>query len=149
LATRTPKAGRPRATDRYLALVARFPLRPLRTDDELAEATALVESLLGRDDLDPDELGYLDVLAALVERYQDEHHPVPPASDADLLRHLIESRATTQARVAAATGIAAPTLSDVLAGRRRLNRRHIAALARFFRVSPALFVAVGGDGHAR
>lgn len=141
MATRARKAESPRAGDKYLDLIRRHPLRPIRSDAELADATAVVEGLVSRDDLAPEELDYLDVLASLVEAYEDEHHPIPPASDAEMLRYLIEARGVTQAKVAEATGIAAPTISDILAGRRALNRRHIGALARFFKIDPSVFIS--------
>jgi HTH-type transcriptional regulator/antitoxin HigA len=140
MATRT-KPGRRDADDRYLTLVRAFPLRPLRSDAELGRAVAVINALLDRDDLDPGEEDYLDVLGDLVRKYEVEHHPIPPAPDAEVLRFLIASNATTQAAVSAATGIAESTISEVLAGRRGLNRRHVAALSRHFHVSPAAFLA--------
>jgi len=67
---------------------------------------------------------------------------MPPVSGADMLRFLIESQETTQAKVAAEAGIAESTLSEILAGKRELNRKHIEALARHFHVSPAVFMSV-------
>lgn len=116
-----------------------FPLRPLRSDDDLARAVSIVDSLIDRDVLDARESDYLDVLGDIVERYETGHHPMPPVSDAEMLRHLIEARGTTQAAVAAETGIAVSTISGLLAGKRGLNRRHIEAFARYFHASPAVF----------
>lgn len=126
---------------RYHELIDRFPLRPILTDAELDLAIATVNSLLAREELDQDESDYLDVLSDLVHKYESQHHPIPPVSDADMLRHLIEARETTQARVAAETGISESTVSEVLAGKRKLNRRHIEALSRHFHVSPAVFIS--------
>jgi HTH-type transcriptional regulator / antitoxin HigA len=64
-----------------------------------------------------------------------------PVGDADLLRFLIEQRGVTQAGVAAGAGIAESTISEVLAGKRTLNRRQIAKLARYFHVEPGAFLA--------
>jgi HTH-type transcriptional regulator / antitoxin HigA len=126
--------------DRYLELIRRFPLRPLRTDAELDRAITVIDDLIDRDDLEPEEEDYLEVLGDLVEKYEAEQHPMPPVSDADMLRHLIESRETTQARVAAETGIAESTISEILKGKRGLNRKHIETLARHFKVNPAILV---------
>jgi HTH-type transcriptional regulator/antitoxin HigA len=129
------------AGDLYLELVRQFPLRPIRSEDELDRAIAIIDSLIDRDDLSPDEQDYLDVLGDITEKYETEHHPLPPVSDAEMLRHLIDARGTTQARVAAETGIAESTISAVLAGKRGLNRKHIEALARHFKVNPAVFIS--------
>lgn len=138
--------ARPRAAagaksaDQYLELVRRFPLRPIRSDAELDRAIEVINSLVDQEKLTTDEDDYLEVLGDLIEKYEHEHHPIPPVSDADMLRHLIEARGTTQAAVAAETGIAVSTISEILAGKRGLNRRHIEALARMFHVSPAVFI---------
>jgi HTH-type transcriptional regulator/antitoxin HigA len=128
------------AGDRYFELVKRFPLRPIRSDAELDGAIAVINALLDRDDLDAGEEDYLDVLGDLVRKYEEEAHPLPPLSDADMLRHLIETRETTQAKVSHATGIAESTVSEILTGKRGLSRKHIEALARHFKVSPAVFL---------
>jgi HTH-type transcriptional regulator/antitoxin HigA len=125
--------------DHYLELVRRFALRPIRSDEELGRAIEVIDSLIVRGDLDAEEQDYLDVLTDLVEKYEAEEHPMPPVSDADTLRHLIEARGVTQLKLAADVGIPGSTISEVLGGKRRLTRRHIRALAIYFAVSPAVF----------
>ena len=93
------------ASGRYWELIRQFPLRPIHSDAELDRAIAMIDSLIDQDQLDADEDDDLDVLGDLVQRYEQEHHPLPPVSDADMLRHLIESREVTEADVAAKTGI--------------------------------------------
>jgi HTH-type transcriptional regulator / antitoxin HigA len=136
MATR-PRAGRKK--DTYLDLVRRLPLRPIRSEEDLDRAIAMVDALIDRDGLDPGAEDYLDVLSDLVERYESEEHPVAPVSDADMLRHLIEAKGGTQAEVARATGIAESTISEVLAGKRSLSRTHIGKLAHYFHVEPGVF----------
>jgi transcriptional regulator with XRE-family HTH domain len=46
----------------------------------------------------------------------------------------------TQAGVATETGIAESTISEILKGKRGLNRKHIEVLAKHFKVSPAVFL---------
>lgn len=128
-----------RRQDRYLELVRRFPLRPIRSDAELSDAIEVVNSLIDRDELTPPEGDYLDVLSDLVEAYEDVAVPIPPAADAEVLRLLIAGRRETQAGVAAAVGIAESTVSEVLSGKRKLNRGQVGKLARYFRVDPAAF----------
>ena len=132
-----PKAAR--LSGSYLALIRQFPLRPVRSDAELDRAVAVVDGLIDRDRLDQAESDYLDVLSDLVERYEEEHHPIKPASDAAMLEHLIDSKGLTQVAVAVGTGITSTTLSAVLHGKRRLTREHISRLARFFQVDPTVF----------
>lgn len=136
--TKTPKSKSLR--DLYLEWIRIFPLRPIRSDKELGEALAVVDELLDQKDLAPEERDYLDVLSSLVERYEKEQHPMPPVSDAQILRHLIEAKNVAQVQVARATGIAESTISAVLSGNRRLNREHIEKLARYFNVGVRAFL---------
>jgi HTH-type transcriptional regulator / antitoxin HigA len=126
--------------DRYLDLIRSFPLRPIRTDEELDQAVAVIDSLIDRDLLRLDEQDYLDVLADQVERYETERHPLPAVSEVDMLRHLIEARDITQLRLATDTGIAESTISNLLKGKRGMSRKHVEILAAYFRVSPAVFL---------
>ena len=76
--------------DRYLDLILRFPLRPLRCDEDLDAAVAMIDSLLSQPSLKREEQDYLEVLGDLVEAYETEMHPLGSVADADLLSHLIE-----------------------------------------------------------
>lgn len=129
--------------DRYLELVRRFPLRPIRTNALLDAAVAVVDSLIDQDKLSAPEQDYLDVLSDLVEAYEAEAVPIGPVGDADMLRFLIENRGATQVEVANCAGIAESTISAVLAGKRKLNRIQIGKLARYFHVEPGVFAFVG------
>jgi HTH-type transcriptional regulator/antitoxin HigA len=125
--------------DRYLELIRAFPLRPVRTSVELDAAVAVVDSLIDQDELSAPEQDYLDVLSDLIESYEDEAVPMRPVDDADMLWFLIESKDETQATVAKNVGISESTISEVLAGKRKLNRKQIGKLARYFRVEPGTF----------
>jgi HTH-type transcriptional regulator / antitoxin HigA len=132
---------RPKKSDAYLELVQRFPLKHLRSDRELAVAIEMLKSLLIRGDLAPGEQDYLDVLTDIIERYEDETHPMPEVSDAAMLRHLIDASGVTQSKLAAEVGISMSTISEVLHGKRELNRKQITSLAEYFRVDPGVFLA--------
>ena len=129
-----------KAKDRYLELILCFPLRPLRCDEDLDAAVAVIDGLLSKPSLKREEQDYLEVLGDLVEAYETEAHPLGPVSDAELLSHLIEARGVSQSALAGATGIAVSTISEVLGGKRTLNRAHIGRLARYFHVPPDTFV---------
>lgn len=133
------KAKLGKARDRYLDLVMRFPLRPLRSSKDLDEASAMIHRLLDCGNLDEGEKDYLDVLSDLVAKYEEEHHPIPPASDADMIRFFLDLRDLNQAELARRTKIAESTISAVLSGKRRLNRLQIGILAEFFQVDPGVF----------
>jgi HTH-type transcriptional regulator / antitoxin HigA len=122
------------ATPNYQALIARFPLRPIRDEATLDAASALADELAARDDLTAEEADYLDVLSDQIERYEDQHHEIPDASPGDVLRYLMDIRGLNGASLAVATGLPRSLISEVLNGTRGLSKVRIATLAEFFGV---------------
>ncbi len=128
------------ATATYRALIARFPLRPIRDEPTLDAAASLADELAARDDLDPEERDYLEVLSDQIERYEDRSHRVPDAPPADVLRYLMEARGLNGASLAAGTGMPPSLISEVLGGSRGLSKARIATLAAFFGVPAESFL---------
>jgi HTH-type transcriptional regulator / antitoxin HigA len=128
-----------RGARRYLELVRNFPLRPLRTGADLDSAVAVIDELLDRESLVAAEQDYLDVLSDLVEAYEADAVPMRPVGDARLLGFLIEQKNVSQAETAAGVQIAESTISEVLAGKRKLNRAQIVRLSKYFRIEVGAF----------
>ncbi len=124
----------------YLELVKHFPLRRLRSEKDLDQAVEVADRLAVKKSLNRAERDYLDVLADLIERFEDEHHAIEPLPDGDMLRFLIEQRGRPQSYVARETGIANSTISAVLRGKRDLTRRQVETFAAFFQVDPRIFL---------
>jgi HTH-type transcriptional regulator/antitoxin HigA len=124
----------------YMTLIARLPLRPIRTAAELDAAAVVIDELTDRDDLSSAEADYLDVLGDLVEKYENEHVEMPHVSDAAMLGSLMEEKGMRQADVVRGTGISKTVMSLVLHGKRDLTREHIRALSKYFHVDPAVFL---------
>jgi HTH-type transcriptional regulator/antitoxin HigA len=124
----------------YLELIRRFPLRPIRSDADLAAAIAMVDELAGRESLLAEEEDYLEVLSRLIEAYEAETDPIPAMSAVEALRYLLGENGLTQAQLANETGLAVATLSEILNGKRGISAKVRAVLAERFRVSPSLFV---------
>lgn len=120
--------------DSYLELILAFPLSSIRSDEHLEAAQEVMDRLLAKEELDDGEETYLDALSDLVGVYEDEHHAMEPASDADMLRHLLEAKRVTQAQLSQEAGIAKSTISEVLAGKKPFSRQMIGKLADFFQV---------------
>lgn len=125
--------------DAYLKLVKAFPLRPVRDDETLTQAVAVVDSLVSRGDLADGEKDYLEVLIDLVEKYELDAHSQSQPSDAEMLRILIDDRKIRRSDLARATKIANSTISEILKGKRQLTRSQIGAVAKYFGVRPTLF----------
>src|SRR5579863_9708342 len=127
--------------DSYLDLVMRFPLAYIKSERHLGEAQKVMDGLLAKGKLDPGEAMYLDALSDLVGAYEDEYHAIPPASDADMLRHLMEAKGVTQAELSRKTGLPKSTVSEVLAGKKPFSRQMIRKLADYFQVDVSVLTA--------
>ena len=129
------------ARDSYLELVLAFPLASIKSDEHLDEAQQIMDRLLAQSNLDDGEELYLDALSDLVAAYEEEHHRIHPASDADLLRHLLEAKGITQTRLHRDTGLAKSMISEVLAGKKPFSRQMMRTLADYFQVDISVLAA--------
>lgn len=127
--------------DSYLDLVQSFPLASISSDEHLQEAQKVMDRLLAKGETDNGEQMYLDALSDLVAAYEDEHHVIEPASDADMLRHFLEARGITPAQLSRDTLIPKSTISEVLAGKKPFSRQIIRKLAAYFKVAASVLAA--------
>jgi len=141
MATKTKFTLKAKDRDAYLELVQAFPLASIKSDEHLDTAQEVMDQLLAKRELDDGEEMYLDALSDLVAAYEDEHHPIAPPSDADMLRHLMEAKDLTQAQLSRETGIAKSTISEVLAGKKAFSRQVIRKFADYFRVDVGVLAA--------
>ncbi|MGA2033221.1 MAG: helix-turn-helix transcriptional regulator [Thermoguttaceae bacterium] len=141
MATKTKFTLKAKERDAYLELVQAFPLASIKSDEHLEAAQVVMDQLLAKGELDDGEEMYLDALSDLVGAYEDEHHAIAPASDADMLRHLMEAKEVTQTQLSRETGIAKSTISEVLAGKKAFSRQLIRKFADYFRVDVSVLTA--------
>ena len=134
MATKSKFGMKAKDRDSYLDLILAFPLSSIRSDEHLQEAQKVMDRLLGKSVLNAGAATYLDALSDLVGVYEDEHHAIEPASDADMLRYLLEAKGVTQAQMSQQAGIAKSTISEVLAGKKPFSRQMIRKLAEFVKV---------------
>jgi HTH-type transcriptional regulator/antitoxin HigA len=127
--------------DEYVALVREFPLASITSDKHLAAAQGVLDRLLAAPERTKGVQTYLDALSDLVAAYENQHHPLPPASDADMLRHFMDAQGIGQNELHRGTGIPRSTISEILAGKRPFSRRVMRRLAQFFRVDVSVLAA--------
>jgi len=141
VATGSPSQFRGKAREAYFALVQHFSLVSIKTDQELASAQEMLDSILAQGRLARGDEIYLDALSDLIVVYEDRHHPIAAASDADMLRHLIDARGISQAELGREAKVATSTVSEILAGKRPFSRQIIRKLSDFFRVDVSVLSA--------
>ncbi len=141
MATKTSFALKGRKRDAYLELIQAFPLASIKSERHFAAAEEVMDRLLAKGRLDDGEDLYLDALSDLVAAYEDEHHAIAPASDADMLRHLMEAKGVTQTQLGRDVKIAKSTISEVLAGKKHFSRQMICRFADYFNVDVSVLAA--------
>lgn len=113
----------------------------IRDEEEYERAIERLNQLSDRgQNRGSDETEYLLALAVFVEKYEDEHDPIAPATGAEMLRALIESRQISATDVAVGSGLAVSTVSGLLEGKKSITLDQVERLARFFQVKPSFFL---------
>jgi HTH-type transcriptional regulator/antitoxin HigA len=117
------------------------PLLAIRNGREYDAAVAKLNVLVdevGDNTRDPRHR-FIDTLSLLIEAYDEEHHPIPDVTGAQLLAFLMEQHGLSQGdlREVGSQGV----VSEILRGKRNLNVRQIRSLARRFGLPPGTFLA--------
>jgi len=116
------------------------PLLTIRNEREYNAAVKRMNELL--DEIGTNEkhplYSLLDTLGTLIHAFEEEHLHVPSSTGTDVLRFLMEEHELAQSDLSeiGSQGV----VSEILNGKRELNVRQIRALAKRFKVSPAVFV---------
>jgi HTH-type transcriptional regulator/antitoxin HigA len=131
---------RTRSTDRaaYQALVASFAPRPIHEEKQLTETMARIDELLTKSRRTAAEDDYLVLLSDVVEDWESRHVVIPEVHGVELVKAILDERSLRQHDLVGIFGTDS-IVSEVLSGKRELQRKHIEQLARFFKVSPAAF----------
>jgi HTH-type transcriptional regulator/antitoxin HigA len=128
----------PKETQEHWASVA--PIFSIRGEREYDRAVKQLNQLL-------DEIGdnqrhplysLLDTLGIVIHAYEETYHRMPNISGREMLRHLMDEHGVNQSELPeiGSQGV----MSEILSGKRELNRRQIIALGKRFGVSPAVFL---------
>jgi HTH-type transcriptional regulator/antitoxin HigA len=116
------------------------PYLTIRNDLEYEQAVERLNILI-------DEVGtkvehplytFLDTLGILIEAYEEQHYAIPDCSGVDMLLHLMEEYSLSQSDLPeiGSQGV----VSEIINRKRELNIRQIRALAKRFKVAPAVFL---------
>lgn len=124
----------------YEGLMRMFPLRPIHDKVDLDNATEVTDAMAGHE-LSPDQSDYFAVLASLIDEYERAHLPRPRRKHDPLgnLRFLMEQHQMSASDLGRLLG-QRELGSKLLRGERELSKSHILKLAKFFHVSPAMFL---------
>ncbi len=125
--------------DTYGNLLARYRPKIITSEIENDTAIAIAEELEHRASRTPEEEALLELLVTLIEKFEEEHYPIPESSPLEILLHLMEARDYKQEDLIGVIGSRGVT-SEVVNGKRSISKAQAKALADFFKVDAGLFI---------
>lgn len=126
-------------TDTYASLLAQYRPKIIASEAENDTAIALAENLAHRAPKSPEEEALLELLITLIEKFEDEHYPIPVSTPLEMLKHLMEARSLKQEDLVGIIG-SRGVVSEVFNGKRNISKAQAKSLATYFNVEVGLFI---------
>jgi len=112
--------------------------RVITSDAQHEQYVSTLLELDRRNRLTAAEKNFAELLTLLIEAYEEEHHSVRSASPVEVLQELLSVNNLRQKDLVPQLG-SESIVSEILSGKRELNKNHIERLSKRFNVSPELF----------
>jgi HTH-type transcriptional regulator / antitoxin HigA len=123
----------------YAELLAKAAPTVIHTQRENERYTTMLDELSrNQGHLSADERKLAELLALLVEDFEEKHYQLPKASPIEVISFLMDQNGLRQKDLVDVFGTPS-IVSEVLNGKRDLNKDHISRLSERFHVSPELF----------
>ena len=123
----------------YSTLLKKIPPKVIRTEKENDAYTEILYDLDRRSKtLTSAEKELAELLTLLIEDFEEKRYPWPRAKPLEVLRFLMDQHGLKQKDLVDVFGTPS-IVSEVLSGKRELNKDHIKRLSERFHVSPELF----------
>jgi HTH-type transcriptional regulator / antitoxin HigA len=126
---------------RYGRLLAKAVPKVIKTEEENERALAIVESLMekGEGKLTPEEDALLELLADLIQDFEEKAYPIPKSDPHKMVAYLLEQRGLAPKDLWPVIG-SKSRVSEILAGKRSITKEQAKRLAEFFHVGVDLFI---------
>ncbi len=119
--------------------VSRFLLNiQINTDRDLDEAIVYAENLTdvfeeGNTEIEP----LLDYILNVIQKYENEYYPIKESSPIEIIKFLMDQNGHKQKDLIDIAPKSA--ISEILSGKRPLNKNHIEKLSRKYNTNPSVF----------
>jgi HTH-type transcriptional regulator/antitoxin HigA len=126
-------------TPAYSALLVKFPPQIIRSDEQNEAYIRVLYELDERcAEWTPEERDLADLLTLLIENFEEQHYALPKSSPLAAIEFFMDQHSLKQKDLVDVFG-SASIVSEVLSGKRELNKEHIRRLSERFHVSPEIF----------
>jgi HTH-type transcriptional regulator / antitoxin HigA len=127
------------ASPAYTALLAKISPRVIRSEGQNEGYIAALYDLEQHHDAwTAEEAELADLLTLLIEDFEEKHYELPKASPLEMIAFLMEQHGLKQKDLADVFGTPS-IVSEVMNGKRELNKEQIRRLSERFGVSPEVF----------
>jgi len=123
----------------YLELLNTFPPRPIANEEDFNKTQKIIDTLIDKGELTPDEQDYLSVLGSLIRDYEDINLTLPKLNPVELIHALLDDAGLQIQDLIFIFGNEI-NLSKILTNQQELTLTQIKKLAEFFKISPAAFL---------
>jgi HTH-type transcriptional regulator / antitoxin HigA len=123
----------------YARLVASTLPGIIETEEENDRMLAIVEGLMDKGDLSPEEEKLFKLLVHLIQEFEQRYYQPSAVTPLEMLKELMRGHDLKQADLVPLFG-SKSVVSEVLHGKRGISKTHAKALAEFFNTSTDVFL---------
>jgi HTH-type transcriptional regulator/antitoxin HigA len=123
----------------YSDLLSQATPKIIETEAEYEKMLAEVEALAFNQNRTVEEKALYKLLVLLVEAYETENYSMQEVSPTEALNHILDASETTAADLVGLIG-SRDVVSEILEGKKAINKAQAEILGDRFKVSPSLFI---------
>jgi HTH-type transcriptional regulator/antitoxin HigA len=127
-------------TDTYSNLLSKYQPRIIKTEEENEIFLDIVEELISRANLNPEEDALLELLVKLIEDFEDKHYQLNSSTPQSRLLHLMDARSLDATDLVVEILGSSEAVVDVICDRLEITKQQAEALGKFFHIDPGLFL---------
>ncbi|MBD0264538.1 MAG: transcriptional regulator [Tolypothrix sp. Co-bin9] len=123
----------------YSQLLSKYQPKIIKTEEENEKFLEIVEELLSRPHLTPEEDTLLELFVKLIEDFEDKHYELNASTPYSRLLHLMEARSLSKTDLVQIFG-SSEIVDKVIHGELEITQKQAEALGSFFHVDEKLFI---------
>ncbi len=123
----------------YSQLLSKYQPRIIQTEAENEEFLEVVEELLARKNLTPEENTILDLLVKLIEDFEDKHYQLNKSTPCSIMLHLMEAQEKNKKILIPIFG-SIENVDKVINNELKITSQQAVELGNLFHVDSSLFV---------
>ena len=123
----------------YSQLLSKYQPRIIQTEAENEEFLKVVEELLARKNLTPEENTILDLLVKLIEDFEEVNYPISKGKNSSIILHLMEAQGKNKESLVTIFG-SIENVDKVLNGSLEITTQQAQYLGNLFHVDASLFL---------